>query len=766
LILRTACILLFGLSLARPYLSRAIAAISPDQPVHGVVLVDNSLSMSYRELDRTLLDAAKIKARQWIERQPSGSRFSIVPLCGLAGGMSLDPYPSRDDALETLARIETVDRAARPGDAIQSAIEACARALELPAKQVVLIGDAQVTGRPPEALGPQLARLPVPVQTIRVAPREAENAWVDRFDLQDRIADPATPAVFLATIRYQGRQTRRDVQVALAVEGTVVASVTVDLIPGQAREVRFPPYYFQVSPEPGRPALVRASVSIAPDHLAADDRRFLVVPVVASLPVVFVDQYGQGENPRRARYGETYHLRRLLAPKTGGENSRQLTQVRHVTIDQLDRKLLADARLVVVAGVADPRPSVGLLREYVLQGGPLVIAAGGQFDPAAWNQSAWLEGLGVLPAPLAAGFVGRLPDEPGGRLQAFQIDFQSLVHDWFLLEHVPAEELEDLYSLPYFFKAAALEGPGAWLDLMLRRVAEQIETNRTRLAEIDAELAKLGSGDTSGRREELERGRAVLEPNWLLWRLAPSLAEPSLPKADELAERSRPQVLAKLTDGTPAFVERRIGAGRVLWFAGGFSANWSTLALTNTMLIWDRICRDLLDSTFPRRNLDTNEAIALPIAAADRSARIVFAGVDGRSQTLSPGAVGPDRYAVSTANPAQRGHYRVAAYGPGAGGREAKLWEVPLAVNGPADESDLAVPIDPSPRKTAKGATSAPGQPAPEESLWVADRSEAAQAAAMAGQNLWKWLMGAALACLLAELVILAAPMLGREART
>ncbi len=761
LLLRTACVLLFGLALARPYLSRATAAISADQPVHGVVLVDNSLSMSYQELDRTLLDSAKRKTRQWIERQPSGSRFSILPLCGAAAGLNLDPLPTRDDALEALAAIQTVDRAATPAGAVQLAHEACRRAPELPAKQIVLIGDAQVTGRPPEALGPQLARLPVPVQTIRVAAEGADNAWVERFELQDQIADAATPAIFLATVRYQGRQPRRDVQVTLSIDGTSVASTTVDLVPGQAREIRFPPYRFSVAPEPGRAVFVRAMVSLTPDRLTADDRRFRVVPVVAGLPVVFVDQYGASEDPRHSRYGETYHLRRLLAPRTAVDEAvGQLIHVRHVTAEAVDRALLADARLVVVGGVANPRPLVELLRQYVEQGGPVLITAGGQFDPIAWNELAWLEGLGILPAPLKPDFVGRLADEPGEKLQTFQIDFHSLVHDWFLLEQVSAEELEDLYSLPYFFKAAALESSDRWLDVLLRRTTRQIETRHARLAELDAQLAKLApagragaAGDGSGRREQVERDRAAVEPNWLLWRMPPTVADAVPPAAEELAERQRPRVVAALTNGVPLLVERRIGAGRVLWFSSGLSTNWSTLALTNTMLLMDRICRDLLQSTFPRRNLDTNEPIMLPVSAADRSARFVLNGAEARPQVLVADAVGPDRYAVTAANPARRGHYQLAAMTATAGGRESLLWEVPLAVNGPAEESDLG------------GVESERAKPDAAEGLWVADRSEGAQEASAAGQNLWRWFMLAALLCLLAEVTVLAAPLTGREVR-
>jgi hypothetical protein len=754
LVLRTVGVLLFGLALARPYFTRATAAVSPGQPVHGVVLVDNSLSMSYEELDRTLLDLAKLKARQWIERQPSGSRFSILPLCGAVAGLNLDPLPTRDDALEALAAIRTVDRAATASGAVQLAQEACRRAPELPAKQIVLIGDAQVTGRPPEALGPQLARLPVPVQTIRVAAADADNAWVERFELQDQIADPSTPAVFLATVRYEGRQTRRDVQITLAIDGTTVASTTVDLVPGQAREIRFPPYRFSVVPEPGRAAFVRAMVALSPDRLPGDDRRYRVVPVVAGLPVVFVDQYGTGEDPRRGRYGETYHLRRLLAPRTGADDdARPLIRERHVTTDAVDRALLADARLVVVAGVANPRPLVDLLRQYVEQGGPLLIAAGGQFDPVAWNELAWLEGRGILPAPLKPEFVGRLADEPSGKLQTFQIDFHSLVHDWFLLEQVSSEELEDLFGLPYFFRAVALESSDRWLDVLLRRTTQHIESTRSRLAELDAQLARLPAGDASGRREQLQRERAAVEPNWLLWRMPPAAADALPLPAEELAERQRPRVVATLTNGVPLLVERRIGAGRLLWFSSGLSPNWSTLALTNTMLLMDRICRDLLQSTFPRRNLDTNEPIVLPVSAADRAARFTLSGPDARPQVLTADAVGPDRYAVAAANPARRGHYQLAAVTMTAGGRESPLWEVSLAVNGPPEESDLR---GPAPDAAQSDAT---------EHLWVADHAANAQEASAAGQHLWRWLMLAALVCLLAEVALLAAPLVGREVR-
>src|SRR5271157_4880295 len=84
LLLRVACLLVFGLALARPQWGRfSQAAVDPNQPVHAVVLVDNSLSMSYQtQPSGILLDDAKAKAKEWIEGLPSGSVVSVLPACG------------------------------------------------------------------------------------------------------------------------------------------------------------------------------------------------------------------------------------------------------------------------------------------------------------------------------------------------------------------------------------------------------------------------------------------------------------------------------------------------------------------------------------------------------------------------------------------------------------------------------------------------------------------------------------------------------------
>ena len=120
-------------------------AVDPNKPVHAVVLIDNSLSMSYRMPGRAvpddaktkakgtgsdaegekqipiLLDEAKAKAKAWMEDLPAGSLISVLPTCGPAAGVNYAAYSRRRDAVEALAAIRPVNCTARSDSVIDRA---------------------------------------------------------------------------------------------------------------------------------------------------------------------------------------------------------------------------------------------------------------------------------------------------------------------------------------------------------------------------------------------------------------------------------------------------------------------------------------------------------------------------------------------------------------------------------------------------------------------------------------------------------------------
>ena len=308
------------------------------QPVHAVLVIDNSLSMQYTSLARSLLDEAKAKAAAFIEELPPGSRYSVLPLCGPKADFSLEPYRTKDDARDALDAIRVVDRQGSLEAMAGLALEAIKRAPDVALKRIAFISDQQLINWPKGALE-AVKDLPE-LQVVQVAPEDVENAWISDLKIRDGLADVEIPSMIIATVRYEGPQRRFGVQVALEVDGVQVASKSVDLEPRQTLDVVFM-HKFEVSVEPGVPSFSRVKVALPQDRLPGDDQRWMMVPVVAALPVVFVDQHGkQGEDPKRGRIGETLHLRRLLAPVLSREDrGKQLIRIRHTTLDRLCRSL-------------------------------------------------------------------------------------------------------------------------------------------------------------------------------------------------------------------------------------------------------------------------------------------------------------------------------------------------------------------------------------------------------------------------------------------
>jgi len=684
--LRTLAVLLLGAALARTACNVTGEKFDASKPLHAVVMIDNSLSMGFQSLDGSMLDLAKKRAGEYIEKLPPGSRTTIVPVGGARNRPSLEPYRTKEEALSALRRIELVDRTVSVQQAANLAKQAVEAEPEL-AKRLLLFSDQQRGNWTGMLDAQQIARLPE-MQLVEVVPESAENIWIADFQLQDGLADIGTPATLVATVQGASLAAAQDVQVSLEIEGATAATKIVQLDAGDSsREVRFEYRFDGVRPEPGLPEFVPVKVSLPPDRLPADDHRALVVPVVSALPVVFADQYGsQGESVVNNRLGETRSLRKLLAPG-GADAAARLISIRHVTLDQLTRDMLSDARLVVVAGVDDPTGSVDLLREYIEQGGQLLIAAGGEFEADAWNQTAWRSGLGILPLPLDAAPIGALPRETD-TLTPFFLDFESLRHHhYFHLAGVSESNLRDLYAEPFVFKAVRANDdtePQTELRENESKRREALQKLLDERAELVAQQNGTAAADLEAAAAGLDKQIADMQPDWLRWKSEASAEESD--SAGEAIKRTLPRVLARLDNRAPLIVEREIDRGRVVMLTTGLSADWSTLPRTNTFLIMDRIARDMIESTLPRRNYPAVDQIVLPVDAAHSSmvAELIRPGAAaGEREILDIGFIGSNQRGVVIENAVQRGVYQVAL--------------VPQQENGSAEEetSSTAAPAAP-----------------------------------------------------------------------
>jgi hypothetical protein len=226
-----------------------------------------------------------------------------------------------------------------------------------------------------------------------------------------------------------------------------------------------------------------------------------------------------------------------------------------------------------------------------------------------------------------------------------------------------------------------------------------------------------------------------------------------------LAEKSRPRVLGSFANQVPFLVERDIGRGRALFLSTGIFRDWNILTNTEAVVIFDRMIRDLLQRTLPRRNLGSTGQLVLPVSSELRSAAFVLADPGGREEPISVDALGSERHGVTIGNLAQRGLWRLVARAAqgGSPSSEAKVLDVPFAANGPAEESELRYLDEAGLRERLAEA----------EYRWIGPGDSIRVTAGMgAGHDLWRWLMASVLAGLLIESSILAWPLLRREKRS
>jgi hypothetical protein len=164
--------------------------------------------------------------------------------------------------------------------------------------------------------------------------------------------------------------------------------------------------------------------------------------------------------------------------------------------------------------------------------------------------------------------------------------------------------------------------------------------------------------------------------------------------------------------------------------------------------VLDRVARSLLGRTLPARNFDTSSAVLLPLRPQGAGTYLQLVRPGDRHEALGVDALGDDKYAVVLRNLSERGVYRVVARQAetdAATGQvvEKVVWETPLAVGGPEQESELAS----LPREEATAAVDAA-----HVRLLGRDDSISVEGATVGGRNLWKWLMIAVLVGLIGEM--------------
>lgn len=382
LIVRAIACAALALALAKPYTSCARKGPEVTRgPQAAVLVVDDSFASGYLVNGTPWLKTATDEARRILGLLGPEAEIAIVRAAEGAehpGELTRDHLRLRDQLL-------ALEPSARPADTHR----ALARAAELLAasghgrKTVFLISLLAKQGLRPDELpwgkgGPTLA-------VVDLRPPATPNLAVTGLSFDAEPGTGSRGVAFDAEVSNFG-DADATVEASLSIADRVVARGSLE-VPSHARRTK---RFHAVLP--GGARATDAMVSITPDALPIDDRRWVRASLRDQVRVLLVNG-----DPRTVRVDdELFYLEAALRP---GDRADSGAQVRSITAEDLagiePRARgkagfidLEELDVVVMANVpALPPERVAVLAAWVRAGGGILVAPGDRVDPAAYDRT-------------------------------------------------------------------------------------------------------------------------------------------------------------------------------------------------------------------------------------------------------------------------------------------------------------------------------------------------------------------------------------------
>lgn len=409
LILRCLFVALLVFAFARPVL-RALASGNEggSGPVTAVVLLDNSASMTQGNSVETRFEKAKKDILQWLDTRDGQSLTALYLVSNRT--QAVIPRPQSDRALfrKMLETAKPGDRGTDLAQGIRQAYQAVENAggsnLE-----IRVYSDSQTTGwtgldeiRTLVAEHPNITLRPVPVGN-----GGENNLGLIGLRPDGGVPSAGQPCRMRVEIGNYGTQPAENILVSLDVDGSPAGeSLFPPIAPGttQAMDVVIT---FQ---EPGPHAV---TARIPPDAFALDNERAVALNVIRRMNVLIVEGT---PSPASSIDRDGYFLANALVPLPRDRTSQYYLATSFAGEGDLNARLLSECEVVFFANPGDiPSPTTQLLRDYVAQGGSIVIFPGPQTNPAQWKQNAaWTDLLPATLEPLKVAEGARLPSWQSG----------------------------------------------------------------------------------------------------------------------------------------------------------------------------------------------------------------------------------------------------------------------------------------------------------------------------------------------------------------
>jgi hypothetical protein len=406
LALRTLAVMLLVLLLANPIFQTGAGLFAGGGPVSAVLLLDNSLSMTWSG-DGNGFKQAKDAARLLIAALDDGDRAALLPT-NITGKEVFRLKSQKNVLLRELDSIEIADGTANWPAVLDKAYEL----LSEPAgqKEIRVITDLGLTGWDQFSVA-ALKRVDpsIPIKLLHVGQkRKPLNGSIKEIRLAGQGVGVDLPLQVEATLNNFAEQEIKDVLVQLNIDGQSKEQKLATVPPQGETTVNFQTRVGQAGVHTGQ-------VILKKDGLAGNRVANFTLDAQDKLKVLIVD----GDPQTALVQSESFFLSRALNPS--GERDASLFLPTVIVPDGLNAAALDSYQVVFLCNVAAlPDAFVAKLQNFVRQGGGLLIYGGDKFQADGYNQKL----AQTVPAELHEKKTG--PEANGERIDKLDLTHPAL----------------------------------------------------------------------------------------------------------------------------------------------------------------------------------------------------------------------------------------------------------------------------------------------------------------------------------------------------
>ncbi len=384
MVLRTAFVLLIVVMLSRPVVERYGYLFGGNLSRDVTLIVDAGATLSLKSAGSTSMQRAREAARVIVGKLTPSDHVELI-LAGREPRVLFDGFAAKPQPL--LDVIDTIEPDLTVADLPAALTQTLGRKPHGP-RIIYLLTDGRK--RTFTAMSGHPVRRQLDARTHMVVLNVGPTDRVTNLSLAGdppRTGRPVAglPVDLTATIIAAPNAQALDTRLTVTLDGQQVAQSPLTLQPGQTLSRSF-------SVTPTRAGVIRGRFELSGDDFADDDGYNFTLNVEPQINVLLVTGPPPGTPSQAPRLFITTALRSpLLVRGETQTQEKQIAQSLNLSVvqqHQLAPNVLKDADVVILADVA-MQPHWGLmLRDYVQQGGGLLVFPGPQVNPQ--HYTAWL----------------------------------------------------------------------------------------------------------------------------------------------------------------------------------------------------------------------------------------------------------------------------------------------------------------------------------------------------------------------------------------